>query len=300
VTDASLLPDDRVAAFQIEDQPVRGRIVRLGPAIDAVLSAHAYPDAVAELLGEACALAALIGSSLKFDGRLIVQAQGDGPVRYVVCDYGTEGTLRGYCRYDADELAALTAGDARPGAHRLLGKGVFVMTLDQGPDFDRHQGITPIEGDSLALCAEHYFMQSEQVPTEVRLAVGHVTNDAGSIWRVGGMMIQRLAADAARGDTEDAWDRARALFNTISADELIDPMVPSETLLYRLFHEDGVRLEAAHPLEARCRCSPDRIATVLDSFTDAERAEMVEPDGKIHITCEYCATVYALEAGAGA
>lgn len=297
LTDASPLPDDRVAAFQIDGQPVRGRIVSMGSAIDAVLSAHAYPAPVAELLGEACALAALIGSALKFDGRLIVQAQGDGPVRYVVCDYGTEGTLRGYCRYDEDELAALTADDARPGAHRLLGKGVFVMTLDQGPDFDRHQGITPIEGGSLALCAEHYFEQSEQIPTEVRLAVGHLTDETGSGWRAGGMMIQRLAADTTRGETEEAWTRARALFNTISADELIDPQVPSETLLYRLFHEDGVRLEAGQSLEALCRCSPDRIATVLDSFTDEERAEMVEPDGKIHVTCEYCATVYALEAG---
>ena len=295
--DASRLPDDRVAAFQIQDQPVRGRIVGMGPAIDAVLSAHAYPAPVAELLGEACALAALIGSALKFDGRLILQAQGDGPVRYVVADYGTEGTLRGYCRYDEGELAALTADQARPGAHRLLGKGVFVMTLDQGPDFERHQGITPIEGDSLSLCAEHYFQQSEQIPTEVRLAVGRLTDDTGSAWRAGGMMIQRLAGDATRGDTEDAWDRARALFRTIGADELIDPQVPSETLLYRLFHEDGVRLEAAQPLEARCRCSPDRIATVLDSFSAEERAEMVEPDGRIHVTCEYCARVYALETG---
>ena len=300
MTDASPLPDDRVAAFQIDGQPVRGRIVSMGSAIDAVLSAHAYPAPVAELLGEACALAALIGSALKFDGRLIVQAQGDGPVRYVVCDYGTEGTLRGYCRYDEGELAALTADDARPGAHRLLGKGVFVMTLDQGPDFDRHQGITPIEGGSLALCAEHYFEQSEQIPTEVRLAVGHLTDETGSGWRAGGMMIQRLAADTTRGETEEAWTRARALFNTISADELIDPQVPSETLLYRLFHEDGVRLEAGQSLEALCRCSPDRIATVLDSFTDEELAEMVEPDGKIHVTCEYCAKVYALEAGVGA
>ena len=131
----------------------------------------------------------------------------------------------------------------------------------------------------------------------MRLAVGHLTDETGSGWRAGGMMIQRLAADASRGETEEAWTRARALFNTISADELIDPQVPSETLLYRLFHEDGVRLAAGQPLEALCRCSPDRIATVLDSFTDQERADMVEPDGKIHVTCEYCAKVYALEAG---
>lgn len=286
------LTDDLAAAFQIEGWPVRGRLVRLGEAIDKILSAHAYPEPVAALLGEACALAALVGSSLKFEGRLIVQAQGDGPVRYVVADYDTSGTLRGYCRFDEAEVAAASTGFARPGAQTLLGQGVFVMTLDQGPDFDRHQGITPIEGESLSLCAEHYFAQSEQVPTKVRLAVGQVSNEAGSQWRAGGAMIQMVAGDTARGSTDDVWDRSRALFATLGDDELIDPTVTPEILLFRLFHEDGVRLEEARPLAAVCRCSKDRIASVLTSFSDQERADMVEDDGKIRVTCEYCNSVY--------
>ena len=162
--------DDLVAAFQIEGWPLRGRIVRLGGAIDEVLTRHDYPDAVANLLGEACALAALVGSSLKFEGRLIVQAQGDGPVSLVVADYDTTGALRGYCSFDAERLAEVSGGFARPGARTLLGGGVFMMTIDQGPDMDRYQGITPIEGETLALCAEQYFAQSEQTPTRVRLA----------------------------------------------------------------------------------------------------------------------------------
>lgn len=286
--------DDLAAAFQIEGWPVRGRLVRLGAAIDKILAAHAYPEPVAALLGEACALAALIGSSLKFDGRLMVQAQGDGPVRYVVADYGTDGTLRGYCRYDADEVAGASKGFARPGAQTLLGKGVFVMTLDRGPDFERTQGITPIEGESLSLCAEHYFEQSEQVPTKVRLAVGSVITDAGTQWRAGGAMIQIIAGDEARGSTEEVWDRTRALFGTLADDELIDPTISAETLLFRLFHEDGVRLEGAKALTAVCRCSKGRIAAVLASFDPAERADMVEDDGQIRVTCEYCATVYEL------
>ena len=175
------LDDDLAAAFQIEGWPVRGRLVRLGSAIDAILSAHAYPEPVAALLGEACALAALIGSALKFEGRLIVQAQGAGPVRYVVADYDTQGHLRGYCRFDEAEVAAASQGFVRPGAKTLLGEGVFVMTLDRGADFERTQGITPIEGESLSLAAEHYFQQSEQIPTRVRLAVGAVTTDAGTL-----------------------------------------------------------------------------------------------------------------------
>lgn len=283
------------AAFQIEGWPVRGRLVRLGTAVDAILAAHDYPEPVAALLGEACALAALVGSSLKFQGRLIVQAQGDGPVRYVVADYDTSGTLRGYCRFDADEVAAVSNGVSRPGAQALLGTGVFIMTLDQGPDFDRHQGITPIEGDSLSLCAEHYFAQSEQVPTKVRLAVGQATTENGVAWRAGGAMIQMVAGDITRGDTEEVWDRSRALFQTLADDELLDPTISPQTLLFRLFHEDGVRLEQALPLAAVCRCSPERIVGVLGSFGEDERREMVEEDGKIRVTCEYCSTVYAID-----
>ena len=287
--------DDLAAAFQIEGWPVRGRIVRLGPTIDAILSAHDYPEPVAALLGEACALAALVGSSLKFEGRLIVQAQGDGPVRYVVADYDTDGRMRGYCRFDADEVAAVSQGFARPGARSLLGQGMFVMTLDRGQDFERTQGITPIEGESLSLAAEHYFQQSEQIPTRVRLAVGSVVTDEGVGWRAGGALIQLIAGDDARGSTGEAWDRSRALFQTLADDELLDPTITPETLLFRLFHEDGVRLEDARALVAQCRCSRERIASVLTSFDPAERADMVEPDGKIRVTCEYCATVYELE-----
>ena len=287
-------PDDLAAAFQIEGWPVRGRIVRLGETIDAILSAHAYPEPVAALLGEACALAALVGSSLKFEGRLIVQAQGDGPVRYVVADYGTDGHMRGYCRFDEDEVAAASQGFARPGARSLLGQGVFVMTLDRGPDFERTQGITPIEGESLSLAAEHYFQQSEQVPTKVRLAVGSVVTDAGVGWRAGGALIQLIAGDDARGSTEEVWDRSRALFQTLADDELLDPTITPETLLFRLFHEDGVRLEDARALVAQCRCSRERIAGMLTSFEPEERADMVEADGMIRVTCEYCATVYEL------
>lgn len=286
--------DDLAAAFQIEGWPVRGRLVRLGDAIDTVLSAHEYPEPVAALLGEACALAALVGSSLKFEGRLIVQAQGDGPVRYVVADYDTSGALRGFCRFDLAEVAAASEGFARPGAQTLLGKGVFIMTLDRGADFERTQGITPIEGESLSLCAEHYFEQSEQVPTKVRLAVGEVTTEAGASWRAGGAMIQIIAADDARGETVEVWDRSRALFQTLGDDELLDPTITPETLLYRLFHEDGVRLEDAKALKAQCRCSKDRIAATLQSFSAEDRAEMVEDDGKIRVTCEYCSSVYEL------
>jgi molecular chaperone Hsp33 len=287
-------PDDLVAAFQTEGQPVRGRLARLGPAVDEILRAHDYPEPVANLLGEACALAALVGSNLKFEGRLIVQAQGDGPVRYVVADYDTSGGLRGYCRFDGEKVAAASAGFVRPGAKTLLGEGVFIMTIDQGEDMERYQGVTQVEGETLALCAEQYFSQSEQTPTRVRLAVGQADVGEGPRWRAGGMLIQHVAEDAARGSTAEAWTQAQALLETLGEDELIDPSLSSNELLFRLFHENGVRVFGATPLHAFCRCNEDRITTVLASFDADERADMIEPDGKIHVTCEYCSKVYAI------
>jgi molecular chaperone Hsp33 len=288
----TLSDDDTVAPFQIETQPVRGRIARLGPAIDEILTRHAYPEPVADLLGEACALAALVGASLKFEGRLIVQAQGDGPVTYAVADYDTSGALRAYCRFDAERVAAASAGFARPGAGALLGRGVFVMTIDQGPDMDRYQGVTAIEGETLALAAESYFTRSEQTPTRVRLAVGRADDGQGPRWRAGGLLIQNIAEDEARGPTAEAWTTAQALFETVREDELVDPTVSARDLLWRLFHEEGVRLFKAKPLTAFCRCSQMRIVEVLNSFPAEERAAMVETDGHIHVTCEYCARVY--------
>ena len=285
------VPDDLVGAFQIEGEPVRGRVARLGASVDEILQAHAYPEPVANLLGEACALAALVGSNLKFDGRLIVEARGSGPVRYVVADYDTSGGLRGYCRYDDEEVAEASAGFLRPGARSLLGDGIFLMTVDQGADMDRYQGITSIEGETLALCAEQYFAQSEQTPTRVRLAVGR----EGGAWRAGGVLIQNIAEDDARGSTEEAWTRTQALFETIGEDELVDPELESNTLLFRLFHEDGVRVFGSKALRAFCRCGQERIETVLKSFPASDREDMVEPDGLIHVTCEYCSRVYAVD-----
>ncbi|HXA40829.1 MAG TPA: Hsp33 family molecular chaperone [Phenylobacterium sp.] len=285
------IPDDAVTAFQIEGEPVRGRLARLGPAIDEILRAHAYPEPVANLLGEACALAALVGSNLKFDGRLIVEARGDGPVRFVVADYDTSGGLRGYCGFDAEAVETASGGFSRPGAKSLLGAGHFMMTVDQGPDMDRYQGVTAIEGETLALCAEQYFAQSEQTPTRVRLAVGQ----SDGLWRAGGMLIQSVAEDDARGSTTEAWIRTQAFFETVGEDELADPELSSQHLLFRLFHEDGVRVFGSQPLRAFCRCSQDRIETVLKSFDAAERADMVEDDGRIRVTCEYCSKTYAVE-----
>lgn len=281
--------DNLVAAFQMEGRPVRGRIVRLGGVIDEILTAHDYPDPVARVLGEAVVLSVLVGASMKFDGRLIVQTRGDGPVVFLVADYQTDGGLRGFAKTDDARLNDLLAREPTPSAGLLLGSGDLAMTIDQGPEFDRYQSVAPIEGRSLADIAQGYFERSEQVPTRIRLAVERVEAlDGGRTWRGGGAILQRIAADETRGDTEEDWDNGRALFDTIDDAELIDPNVSSGVLLFRLFHEDGVRIFPAVDLTRRCSCSRDRIVSVLSSFPRAEVEDMREDDGCVRVTCEYC------------
>lgn len=296
MSDPSASATDYSARFVIETHPVHGRLVRLGETLDQILKAHDYPDVIANLLGEACVLAVLVGASLKFEGRLILQAQGDGAVRYVVADYDTRGGLRGFCRYDQGELDALTAANEGSfqslGAQALLGKGTFIMTLDPEDHAERYQGITPIEGESLSLCAEHYFAQSEQVPTQIKLAVGDSMTETGRVWRAAGAMIQAIAGDESRGDTRESFQHIRALFETLGEEELTDFELTADRLLYRLFHEDGVRLSALKNVFKLCRCSQERVEGLVQSFTEQEQKDMVEADGKVHITCEYCSKTF--------
>lgn len=305
--------DDAVVPFTLETLDARGRVVRLGPALDAILNRHNYPEPVARLLGEAVALAALIGSSLKFEGRFILQTQTDGPVNLLVVDLDAPDGLRGYARFDADQvMLAIERGETKPG--QLLGKGHLAMTVDQGSHMDRYQGIVALEGGSLEDVAHAYFQQSEQIPTLVRLAVAQhsVRGGRGAHWRAGGLLTQFLppygqsAMPDLPGDgdfdnpetadpnyvEDDKWTTVRALVGTVADDELVDPGVSPERLLFRLFHETGVRVFEPTPLEERCTCSAERIEHMLrDNFSAEERAEMVV-DGEIEVVCEFCSADY--------
>jgi molecular chaperone Hsp33 len=296
MTQPDLPVSDFCARFVIENQPVHGRVTRLGVALDQILKAHDYPAPIANLLGEACLLAVLVGSALKFDGRLILQAQGDGAVHYVVADYDTKGGVRGFCRFDPDAVEALMDANAKQftglGAQDLLGKGTFMMTLDAENSDERYQGITPIEGDSLSLCAEQYFAQSEQVPTQIRLAVTLVETPDGPMWQGGGAMIQALASDISRGETMEGFTHVRALFATLGEDELTDQALTIDRLLFRLFHEDGVRLYAPTLVSKLCRCTQERVEGLVQSFSEDEKSDMAESDGRVHITCEYCSKTF--------
>jgi molecular chaperone Hsp33 len=300
--------DDAVLPFEVASLDLRGRLTRLGPALDDVLAKHDYPPAVAKLLGEAIVLTTLLGSALKFDGRFILQTQTDGPVSFLIVDFQAPDRLRAYARFDATRLTeGLDSG-------ALLGKGHLAMTIDQGPDMSRYQGLVALEGGNLEDAAHEYFLRSEQIPTRVRLAVGEEWRGGGEgprhRWRAGGMLLQFLpkAPERARqpdlhpGDApegvevdevaeDDAWVEGQSLISTVEDVELIDPDLSGERLLYRLFHERGVRVFAPLPLRAQCSCSREAVSGMLASFAAQDRADMVK-DGKVVVTCEFCSSVY--------
>ena len=239
-------------------------------------------------------VAAIVARSLKFDGRLLIQCHGtnDGAVSMIIADCTTQGDLRAYARYDEESLTKILADNPKPDAVTLLGGGTFAMTIDQGPDMDRYQGLSAIEGESLADCAEHYFKQSEQIPTRMKLSVGQVQEPGKDpVWRGGGMMIQQIASDDARGDTREAWETASALFATLSDEEMLDPDLGSDDILYRLFHEEGVRLLESQSIQAKCGCSRERLLATIGAFDKKERDTMFE-EGEISAKCDFCATDY--------
>lgn len=283
--------DDLVLPFQAEQADVVGRLVKLGPTVDTVLSRHAYPEPVSRLLGEAVALTALLGASLKSDGKLILQASTDGPVDLLVADFVVPGSLRAYARFDEARLAALEPA--------LLGQGHLAMTIDRGVDAERYQGVVPLEGSSLTEAADTYFQQSEQLPSFIRLAVARhfqaAENGEGTwTWRAGGLLVQKLTREGGLVTPkafEEDWNRAKALAETVEDHELLDPLLAPERLLYRLFHEEQVRVFRAISLKTYCSCSRTRVEDMLKRFSDEDMSDMVV-DGELWVTCEFCNARY--------
>ncbi len=280
---------DLVRPFLLESSGIRGRIVRLGPLLDSILTRHDYPDAVAGLLAELLALAGALSSLMKYDGVFTLQTKGDGPVNLSVADVDAAGVLRGYAGFDAARAAALPfdpAWRAMP-IQPLLGQGYLAFTVDQGPDTHRYQGIVALTGESLADCLQHYFQQSEQVQTGIQVAARRGPGG----WRAGCLVLQHLPEDsassaAARSD-EDAWRRAMVLQASCTPEELLAEDLPVDDLLYRLFHEEGVRVFDVRHLREGCRCSREKLEQVLLTLPRDE-VEHLKVDGRIVMVCQFC------------
>lgn len=295
---AELTPtDDLLLPFLLEVPDIRGRLARLGPTVDTILTRHDYPEPVAHLLGEMLALTGLLAGMLKFDGFFTLQTKGDGPVPLAVCDVTSDGALRGYAKVDEEKLAALDdpwEGDV-PAAGRLFGKGVLAFTVDQGPETERYQGIVELTGPTLADSVLHYFRQSEQIRAGIKLAAGR--GDGG--WRAGGLLLQELPEEGGEDDgpgstEEDDWRRCLILMASCRREEILDPDLPAPDLLYRLFHEERVRVFRTRPLAVGCRCSRKNVESVLRSLP-REEIESLKVDGEVIVTCEFCNIDYRFD-----
>jgi molecular chaperone Hsp33 len=300
--------DDIVVPFQTVVSNVTGRVVRLGGTVNDILTRHSYPDPVSHVLGEAIALTAMLGSQLKFDGRLILQTKTDGPLGFMVVNHESPGYVRAYASYDALKVAGIApAGGGSPSEGALLGSGHLAMTIDPGGDMDRYQGIVSIENCTLSVAAHEYFRQSEQLPTFIKLAVAQEFSGGEWRWRAGGLMIQHLTAEGGAsiperddgeasgwvlGADDDNWQRVQMLASTVEDHELIDPLLTPERLLYRLFHEEGVRVSPATSIMMRCRCARETVGLFLKRFGPGELTDMRDANGAVTVTCEFCATPY--------
>lgn len=287
---------DRLQGFSLPVRNARGRFARLGPTLDRILSAHDYPPAIEAVLAEALVLAVLLGSTLKADdGQLTMQAQTKGgAVDLLVCDW-RGGELRGYVNYDADRLAE--AGP-EPTLFALFGQGYLAVTFDVGSTGQRYQGVVPLEGETLSDAARSYFAQSEQLPSLFRVAIRRT--NAGMI--AGGLMLQHLPEGEEGRERlhtrldHPEWEHVLALARTVTDGELTDIELAADALLWRLFHEEEVRLFGDGVVRRGCRCDPDYLASVLARFPADEQAQMADENGIIQVDCAFCARVFPLDA----
>ncbi|MCB1537560.1 MAG: Hsp33 family molecular chaperone HslO [Rhodospirillales bacterium] len=311
--------DDVVQPFQLEVSGLRGRVVRLGPALNRILAAHEYPRSVAHLLAETVATSLLLSSMLKYEGVFTLQTSAEGPVRTMVADVTTAGAMRGYASYSADLIGAMEAAAQKPengpyegfDLHHMTGKGYLAFTVDQGAFTERYQGIVSLSGQSISDAVRHYFDQSEQIGTSLKVVAGF---DPGFGWRAGAIMIQRMP-DPSLGhrdrfnpdesvlpfrpeeaqDRDEDWNRAVTLMQSVTPDELLTPDLHSHDVLLRLFHEEGVRIFTPQTVQPQCRCSEDRVRNVLATLPPDDR-DHAAANGVIEMTCEFCCRTYRFRA----
>jgi molecular chaperone Hsp33 len=277
-----------ITPFFLPQQPVRGRLIRLGPLANTLLTRHDHPEPVRKLLGEALALAASLAAGLKFSGSFSVQAKGDGPVSMLLADCTDIGALRGYARVNMEKFSALAEGEPIT-ARKLLGDGYLAFTVDQGPDREPQQGIVALEGESLSAMAEHYFETSEQLACKVHLAAA----EENSGWRASALVLEKIAGaggidpELSAAAQEESWRTAVILADTITDAELLSDELLPERILYRLFHGEGVAVDRPRTLAYGCRCSRARLADILEGFPRDDLDHMAI-DGDIVMTCEFC------------
>ena len=305
--------DDAVLPFQLDASDIRGRVARLDGVLAGVLKQHNYPPIVEALVAEMTLLTALIGPTIKLKWKLSLQVQSKGAVRMIATDYfapeaeGEPAHIRAYASYDAERLT-------QAGPFEQIGEGYFAILIDQGKGMTPYQGITPLDGASLADCAQAYFAQSEQLPTRFALSFGKSTEvGQDEHWRAGGVMLQHMpkaspfvaqgdgtgavlqASDLVQGDEEENWNRANILLDTVETLELVGPSVAPNDLLLRLFHEEGPRVFDSQPVRFGCTCSEARVRDSLSIYSARDIQKMTTDDGIVTADCQFCGAHYELD-----
>ncbi|MAF68201.1 MAG: molecular chaperone Hsp33 [Micavibrio sp.] len=295
IVDFPLPSDNIVQTFQLESSSIRGRVLKIGSVLEEIIQKHGYPETVNYLIAELTGLSLLLASILKYDGVFTLQLQGDGPISMMVADVDADNGVRACATFDADKVAEIDYKKAQ--LKDFFGeKSYLAFTVDPGGDMDRYQGIVSLEGASLSEAADHYFQQSEQLQTTLKLKVKKL----GKSWRAGGIMIQRMPLDSkvvqeeVKESGDEDWSRSSILLGTVTDEELTDPRLHENTLLTRLFHEEGVRVYTPEPIIHTCRCSERKLDNVLATLP-LEDLEHITIDGKIEIKCEFCSKIYRIE-----
>ena len=299
--------DNLIVPFQLDRSLLRGRMVRLGGVLNDILAAHEYPHPIAHMVAETVCLSVLLSSMLKYDGIFTLQMRGDGPVSLIVADVTSGGDVRACAHFDEERMdvsrEALEALRAPEGSSnhlaQYLGQGYIAFTVDQAGAEERYQGIVELKGASLVECVQHYFTQSEQIGTGIKMAVG--LRDGA--WRAGGVMLQNMPENDGRGGDDDApsnveeddWRRAMIFMDSCTEDELLSPELSAKDLLFRLFHEEEVRVFDATKMQKKCRCSVERVQNVVKTLPDEDREHLIK-DGRIEVNCEFCSTEFLLDA----
>lgn len=310
--------DDTVLPFQLDAADVRGRVARLDGVLDTILAQHSYPLPVSHQVAEAAILTALIGQTIELRWKLSLQIRGDGPLRIIATDFfaprsdAEPARIRAYASFDADGVAAAEAAGTR--GFNMIGKGMFAILIDQGAGTHPYQGITPLAGGSLGVCAETYFAQSEQLPTRFNTLATQATAGGETHWRAGGIMLQHMpkvspfareggsgdggllqAGDLVWGEDEENWTRAVTLMDTVEETELVGPRLGQQDLLYRLFHEEQPRVFPARPVEFGCTCSEDKVRQTMSIYSARDIAHMTTDAGQVTADCQFCGAHYALD-----
>lgn len=286
---------DFVQPFLIDHSSIRGRLVRVGKALDDIIKAHNYPAAVSVHLAEQIVIAALLSATLDKDGILTVQAKGDGAVKYIVVDIMAGGVIRGYASVDEASLKKLI-GKSKTTKHpisQIIGKGYLAVTLDEGKSKERYQGIVELQGKTITEAFKGYFMQSHQGEVHVHVMVRQPDKKNKS-WAAGGIIIERMPivggkqTEVTEEEQNETWKRTKIFMKTLKDEEMLSTKITPQNLLYRLFNEDGVWVYKLQPLKAGCRCSRARVRTILKTLPKEELLEALNDKGKLSVNCQFC------------